>query len=178
MKKVVTLPEGVTVGINDMKITVNGSGNELVRNFHDQMFSGKVKISQEGNEIIVLSLSDKRRVKAFTGSVAAHITNMVKGVIAEYVYKMKIVYVHFPMTVKVDKDIVLITNFLGEKKPRRAKILDGVKVEIKKEYVTITSNDKEKAGQTAVNIEGATRITRRDRRIYQDGVYITEKGKL
>jgi large subunit ribosomal protein L6 len=178
MKKSVSIPEGVKINVNEMRVTVSGNGNELERDFHDQMFFGKMRIAQEENMIVVSSLIEKRRVKAFVGSVAAHIKNMVKGVGSEYVYKMKIVYVHFPMTVKVGNGQVLITNFLGEKKPRKAAIMDDVKVEVKKDEVIITSHNKESAGQTAANIEGATRITRRDRRVYQDGVYIVEKGKL
>lgn len=175
MKKIIKLPEGVKVKVDGLKVSVSGKDN-LERNFYDQVFADMIKIEVKNGDIIISSSSDKRKVKAFVGTIASHINNMMKGVQEPYTYKLKICYVHFPMTVKVEKNEVLINNFLGEKKPRRAKILDGVKVEVKKDEIYVTSPDKEKAGQTAANIEFATKIKSRDRRVYQDGIFIVSKG--
>jgi len=79
------------------------------------------------------------------------------------------------MSVKVDGNQVVIENFLGERYPRRAKILESVNVEIKGQDVIVKGFDKEKVSQTAANIEQATRIKGLDPRVFQDGIYITEK---
>ena len=42
--------------------------------------------------------------------------------------------------------------------------------------VVVKGADREKVGQTAANIERACRIKKRDRRVFQDGVYIVSKG--
>jgi len=49
-------------------------------------------------------------------------------------------------------------------------------VTINKDIVKVSSIDKEKAGQTAANIELATRIKGYDPRVFQDGIYIVKKG--
>jgi len=85
--------------------------------------------------------------------------------------------VHFPMNVSVDKTnhVLVINNFLGEKKERRAKILPNTDVKIEGDIVTVESPDIEAAGQTAANMEVTTHIRNRDRRVFQDGIWITEK---
>ncbi|MFH0936330.1 MAG: 50S ribosomal protein L6 [Candidatus Woesearchaeota archaeon] len=80
------------------------------------------------------------------------------------------------MNVSIKENNIIINNFLGEKIPRKAKILPNVKVDIQGDIIVLESNNKESAGQTAANIEQATRITNRDRRIFQDGIFITEKA--
>jgi large subunit ribosomal protein L6 len=95
---------------------------------------------------------------------------------------MKAVYSHFPMALSVNSDNseFTITNLLGEKGPRSAGLMyhkDGIEVKVeKKVHVVITGIDREKVGQTAAIIERACRITGRDRRVFQDGVYIVSKG--
>jgi large subunit ribosomal protein L6 len=79
------------------------------------------------------------------------------------------------MILKLDKNKLIISNFLGEKVSRHATILPNVDVQIKGAKITITSNDKEAAGQTAANIEKASIVRNRDRRVFQDGIYIIEK---
>jgi len=73
-------------------------------------------------------------------------------------------------------NLVVISNFLGEKIPRKANILKDVKVQLDNDILIVEGLDKEKTAQTAANIERATRITNRDRRVFQDGCYIISKG--
>ena len=79
------------------------------------------------------------------------------------------------MTVTHDKNKIIIKNFLGERIPRKAEIQENVEVKIEGELITIISTDKEKAGQSAANIEKATRIKGRDNTSLQDGSYIIKK---
>ena len=53
---------------------------------------------------------------------------------------------------------------------------EGADVTIDGTAIIITSTDIEKAGQAAANIEQLTRITDKDIRIFQDGIYIVRKG--
>ena len=89
---------------------------------------------------------------------------------------MKTVFSHFPIKTSVEGNQLVIQNFLGERFPRRADILENVKIEVKGENLILTSIDKEKVGQTAANIERATKVKNRDIRVFQDGIYIVKRG--
>ena len=56
------------------------------------------------------------------------------------------------------------------------KIKEGVKVAVEGDKVKVEGTDKELVGQTAANIETLTKIKGRDRRIFQDGIFIINKG--
>jgi large subunit ribosomal protein L6 len=101
---------------------------------------------------------------------------MIKGVSQGFEYKMKTVFSHFPIKTSVEGNEFIIQNFLGERSARRAKILEGVTVEVNGEDVTVKGSDKECVGQTVANIERATKVKKRDVRVFQDGVYRISKG--
>ena len=101
---------------------------------------------------------------------------MIKGVTEGYECKMKTVFSHFPIKTSVEGNQLIIQNFLGERFSRKADILENVKIDIKGENLTVTGIDKEKVGQTAANIERATKVKNRDIRVFQDGIYIVKRG--
>jgi large subunit ribosomal protein L6 len=111
------------------------------------------------------------------GTFESHVDNMFYGVTEGWSYQMEVFYAHFPMQVNVEGDEVVINNFLGEKAPRRTTIRGDTEVQVDGEEVTLTGPDKEAVGQTAADIEQLTRVTDKDTRVFQDGVYITEKPK-
>ena len=106
------------------------------------------------------------------GTIIAHIRNMIKGVKEGYTYHLKIVYNHFPMTVKVEGDKVVTQNFIGERTPRIAKIAGNTQVKIEGQDVTVTGSDIEDVGLTAGSIELSCRIVGYDKRRFSDGIYI------
>ncbi len=79
------------------------------------------------------------------------------------------------MNVSVNGNNFVVNNFLGEKTPRELVLREGADVKIEGDIVTVESVDKELAAQTAADIEMLTKIKGRDLRIYQDGIYITNK---
>ncbi len=117
----------------------------------------------------------RKKEKALLGTYGAHIRNMIVGVTKGYEYKMKIVFAHFPIKASVKGDTFMIENFLGEKHPRKARILGITKVNVKGDLVDLTGPDVEAVGQTAANIERATKIKGFDPRVFQDGIYIIQK---
>ena len=166
----IPIPEGIEVSIQD-EIVVTGSAGELKRKFK----SRNINITKDDNKIILEAPFPKKRDKAMLGTIKSHLSNMIIGLTDGFSYKMKIVYAHFPMTVKVTNNKVTIENFLGERHPRTAKILDNTKVQIKGDEVVVEGINKEAVGQTMANIEQATKIKGRDPRVFQDGIYLVSK---
>ena len=99
---------------------------------------------------------------------------MFIGLTDGYIAKLKIVYMHFPFTIKINGNEVLINNFLGEKKPRKTTIVGDCKMEVKGDEITVTGINKDDVGQTTANLERATWIRARDRRVFQDGIFRTK----
>ncbi|MFA4960534.1 MAG: 50S ribosomal protein L6 [Candidatus Pacearchaeota archaeon] len=171
LERIIEIPEGISVSFNVNEIIIKGNGKEIKKKFDIQ----NINLEISGNKIIISCESATRRESRMIGTIWAHINNMIAGLKDEYVYKLEICNVHFPMNVKVEGNNLVIKSFLGEKTPRVAKILPEVKVEVKGNEITVSSYNLESAGQTAGNIEKATKITGRDRRVFQDGIFITEK---
>jgi len=167
----IKIPEGVDVEIDGARVIVKGAHGVNERKFE----LASLKLEKKNNEIIVGEKKATKKEKRRMNTIAAHIENMIKGIQEKFEYKLKICFSHFPITVEVKGNEAVIKNFLGEKVPRKAKIAKGAEVKVDKEIITITSNDIETAGQTAANLETATRIPNKDRRVFQDGIFITSK---
>lgn len=170
LKKEMEIPEGIDVEVEGNEIIVKRKGAELRKKF------SKVKVEKEGNKIFVKTKKATKREKKKVNTVVAHIKNIFRGLQKRFVYKLQICFVHFPMNVSIKGEEVVIKNFLGETRERKAKIIPGAEVKIEREFVIVDSHDKEAAGQTASNIERATKIKGRDRRIFMDGIFIVEKS--
>jgi large subunit ribosomal protein L6 len=169
----VEVPQEVRVTVNGLRVTVEGPKGKLERDFSH---AKGVSIRQNENKVVVEAFNADRRKKALVGTIAAHIRNMITGVTKGYRYKLKFVFSHFPISVEVKGNQVIIKNFLGEKAPRRANILEGVSVKVVDRDIIVEGIDIEKVGQTAANIELATKIGEFDRRVFMDGIYIYERG--
>jgi large subunit ribosomal protein L6 len=169
----VPVPSEVGLKIEDVMITITGPKGSLSRT----MSYPGVKIEQKGGNVVFSAKSNKKAVKAIIGTFGAHLDNMMKGVTKGFEYKLKTVFSHFPITVKQAGSEISINNFLGEKTPRKSRVLGDCKVSIKGDSITVTGMNIEDVAQTAANIELATKVKGRDRRVFQDGIYLVAKGE-
>ena len=168
----IEIPEGVNAEVNDGHIKVSGSEGTLERRFK----LGVIEMKKEGNKIVIGNAKATKKEKKMINTISALLRNMVKGVQKKFEYELKICYSHFPITVEVKGHEALIKNFLGEKIARKAKIPEGVDIDAGKEIIKISSADKELAGRTAANFELATKVGKRDRRVFQDGIFMINKA--
>jgi len=172
LQQKIEIPSGIEVLIEGTTVKTKGPKGENHRFFHYP----KIKISKQDNKILLIAKNPTKREKTMMGTIKSHIKNLIRGVEKGFIYKLKICSGHFPMKVTIDKNHILINNFLGEKVPRKAKILAGVQVKVDGDEITLEGIDKELVSQSSANVELATRITNRDRRIFQDGCFITSKA--
>ena len=172
LTKIIELGEGVTAEISSGLLKLKGPKGEAQK----VIIHPKVSIKIEADKIVLEAGKATKREKTIIGSFQSHIKNMVKGVSEPHEYKLKICSGHFPMNVSVSGKEFIVKNFLGESVPRKVNIIDGAKVKVNGTEIVITSSDREAAGQTAARIESLCRITNRDKRIFQDGIYIINKA--
>ncbi len=170
--KPVSIPEGVEVNVRGRVVTIKGEKGELTRDFSH----APVSIQLEANVVKVKANWPRKREAALVGTISSHIRNMIVGVTEGFTYRLKIVFSHFPVSIKVQKKTVVIENFTGERHPRISEIMGDAKVVAKDEDIIVQGIDIEDVSQTAANIEMATKVKRKDPRVFLDGIYVYERS--
>jgi len=160
-----------TVKVQENTIELDKAGIKQVVQYNPVY----IIINYKDNKITITPKGKKKKFVSVSNTVRKLINNAIAGFDKEYTYKLSVVYSHFPITVKIEGDNIIINNFLGEKKPRKTKVAPGCKVEIKGKDITISGRDKYAVGQTAGSIESTARVTGKDYRVFDDGIYIIEK---
>ncbi|MHA2060828.1 MAG: 50S ribosomal protein L6 [Candidatus Sifarchaeia archaeon] len=176
VEEMIEIPKDVSVDLTESTSTiiVKGPKGELKRDFSH----APVSIIKENNVIKTQNYFPRKKERALVGTIASHIRNMLKGVTDGFIYKMKVVYSHFPISVEVKGKVVLIKNFTGERSPRKAHIIGNTSVRMEgKDTVLIEGIDIEEVAQTAANIQQSTKIRKKDIRVFMDGIYVSEKIK-
>ena len=169
----VQVPEDVEVSLEGKRFTVKGPRGTLVRDFSFAPISLKL----DGRTVWIRAEWPRKKEASLVGTLRSHVQNMITGVRKGFTYKVKIVFSHFPISVKLKDKAVLIENFTGERSPRKAKIIGDVQVKIQSEDVLVQGINLEDVSQTAANIEQATRVKRKDPRIFLDGLYVYERSE-
>jgi large subunit ribosomal protein L6 len=173
LKEKLQIPEKAQLTITGGVVTAKGPKGEVQRKFN---LAG-IDVKTEGNMLWFTIKNANKKDKTKLGTTRSHINNMLNGVVNSHTYRLKICSGHFPMTAAVSGSNFVIKNFLGEKVPRIMELKKGATVKMEGSEIVVESPDIELAGQVAADIEQLTRITKRDGRIFQDGIYIIKKSK-
>ncbi len=169
--KTVEIPEGVEGMLDGRLVTIKGEKGELTRDFSH----APIKIQLDGKTVTVQASWPRKKEAALVGTIRSHIQNMIKGVTTGFTYKLKIVFSHFPITVKIVGKTLAIENFIGERNPRKAKIMGDSKIIIKGDDIIVQGISLEDVSQTAANIQNSTKIRNKDPRVFLDGIYVYEQ---
>ena len=173
ISRTIQVPDGVTVSLEERKVTVKGAKGTLQRDFSHI----PVSINADGNVVRVWAEWPRKKEAALVGTIHSHIQNLITGVQKGFTYKIKIVFSHFPISVKVQNKMVLIENFTGERRARKAKIVGDTKVKVETEDIVVQGLNLEDVSHTAANIEQATKVRRKDPRVFLDGLYVFERNE-
>jgi large subunit ribosomal protein L6 len=168
----VIIPDGVKAQLEGTQLKIVGPKGQLARS----MRFPQVKVTCDGKEVTISTESRRKEITAMVGTLEAHTKNMIRGVTEGFEYRMKVVYSHFPIQLKLQGNRLEIANFLGEKKARYARIENGVTAKVANDEVILNGIDRELVGNSAANIEHATHIRDRDPRVFQDGIYMVQRG--
>ena len=170
----IDIPEGIQATRDGRFLVVKGPKGELKREF----FHRQINVEIKDKKILISTEEKKRKTKAVLGSWSSHMANMMAGVKKGWKCEMKLVFSHFPAKMSFKDREFTVQNFLGERAPRVTRLPADVNVKVDKENVTLTGVDKEIVGAASGKIERVTKIVGYDRRIFQDGCYITKKTHL
>merc|ERR1712079_849627 len=178
--QLVKVPEGVEASVKSRTVTVKGARGTLTKAFKHLA----VDIYMVDKETIkVEKWFGKKKQLASVRTVCSHIENLFKGVMKGFLYKMRAVYAHFPISCAITEGgtLIEVRNFLGEKYIRRVRMHDGVTVEnskAQKDELIVQGNSIEAVSQSAALIQQSTTVKNKDIRKFLDGLYVSEKRNI
>lgn len=165
------IPQGINVTAKQGTFHIKGPKGEVTRVLHSPRIESKV----EGSTIVFNSKGATQREKKLVMTYIAHLKTAFKGTTKGHTYKLKVCSSHFPMTVALKGSQLEIKNYFGEQTPRHVTIPQGVTCKVSGAEIVLEGASKELTGQTAATIELSTKRPGFDKRIFQDGIFITEK---
>ena len=142
-KKPVAIPAGVEVNIDGSVVTVKGPKGTLTKEFNHLM-----KISKQGDEVIVERPDEENLSKSLHGLTRTLIHNMVEGVTNGYTKELEINGVGY-RAAKAGKKLTLT---LGYSHPVEMEDPEGIETKVDGNKITVSGIDKEKVGQFAAEI--------------------------
>ena len=169
----IEIPDNVKVNLKSNMLHVQGPLGHVYKNFK------KIPVVIEINDkkILVKQKGERKKYYAIRNTAKSIIQTLCLGVVDGFTIKMKVVYSHFPITVKVEGKNVLIENFQGERAPRICMIKGETKIDVKGDDIIITGPVLTDVSQTAAEIQKKSKVKNKDHRVFLDGIYNYYKSK-
>ena len=145
-KKPVVVPAGVTVTVQDGRVSVKGKHGELTFDHHPAM---EVVYEKDGQQLVVNRPNDRGENRALHGLTRALLNNMVLGVITPFEKKLEIQGVGYQASVS-GKTLTLQVGYANAIK---LPIPSNVTCELPDNtHIILKSADKQAVGQFAADI--------------------------
>ena len=143
-KRVLTIPAGVTVDVNDNKVTVKGPKGSL-----DLDVIKTLNVKVEGTELTVEKLKEDKFTNQMHGTTNANIHNMIVGVSEGFKKGLEIIGVGYRFAVSGNT----LTVQAGYSHPVKMEIPAGISVNaISATEIEVSGADKIVVGEFAANI--------------------------
>lgn len=142
--RIIAIPNGVTVDVNDATVLVKGPKGELSTTINEN-----ITVKVVDNTIVVKRENESIPTKKIHGTTNANITNMIEGVTNGFSKALEIIGVGYRFNLKGDTLVVSA----GFSHPVELKIPAGIKVEAKSNTeITVSGISKELVGEFAADI--------------------------
>jgi large subunit ribosomal protein L6 len=159
----------VTVKMDGNVIVVGGKLGTLQKDLTRLPISVDIK----DKKLMIKPPGTRKRDLAVKNTAKSIIQSMIKGVERGFTYKLKVVYAHFPISVKTKGKEIYVENYFGERAARVSHVVgETTKVNVVGEDVVVQGPSLEHVSQTAANIEFSTKLKGKDQRVFLDGLYI------
>jgi large subunit ribosomal protein L6 len=143
-KQPVEIVKGVSIQLGDQTVSVKGPKGSLAMDVNPE-----VRVSQEGDNIVVTAASGSRFANAIAGTMRALIQNMVTGVSSGFERKLDLVGVGYRAQAQGNK----VNLTLGFSHPVVYDVPEGVAVETPTQTeILIKGIDRQKVGQVAAEL--------------------------
>jgi large subunit ribosomal protein L6 len=142
-KKIIEIPDSVTLEVNDNTVTTKGPKGELVLNVHP-----KIKIVKDDKTIRVETKANDKLSRSLHGLSRMLIANNIKGVNEGFEKKLEIKGVGYKAVVQGDKLILSV----GYSHPVEIIAPNGIGFQVLKNTITVSGIDKQLVGQISANI--------------------------
>ena len=169
----IQIPDDVNVSLKGSMLHVQGPLGHVYKNFKKI----PVVIEVDDKKILVKQTGNRKKHYAIRNTAKSIIQTLCAGVVDGFTMKMKVVYSHFPITVKVEGKKILIENFQGERAPRICVIRGDTKVAVNGDDVIITGPVLTDVSQTAANVQQKSKVKNKDHRVFLDGIYRYSESK-
>ena len=142
--KVITIPAGVEVNLDDNFATVKGPKGEL-----KQQFDKDMTFNVEGSEITVVRPSDSKRHRTVHGTTRAILANMIEGVSTGFKKELELIGVGYRAQMQGKKLVLSV----GYSHPVEFEEIEGIKLGVEgNTKVSIEGINKEVVGQYAAKV--------------------------
>ena len=142
-KKPIVIPSKVTVTSADGMVTVKGAKETLSRSVHSTV---DISVTPEG--VVVTPKNSSRLARALTGTFAAHVREMIKGVETPFKKVLVLNGVGYKVELK-GKDLVFAVGFSH---PVTMTVPESLTATVAKNVITVEGADKQLVGAVAANI--------------------------
>ena len=140
--RIITIPENVTVTVNDNVVSVKGPKGELSTEINKN-----ITVNIEGNELTLTRKSDE--FKNFHGTANANIQNMIIGVTEGFEKKLESIGVGYRFTLKNGELVVTA----GYSHPVNVSIPEGITLECPSNTeLVVKGTNKQLVGEFAANV--------------------------